>query len=272
MRKFINTGTHIARRLTGKTSIFGIAALVLIISAVGIYTYRHQLAPIVWNTFHLAPLATLLDSRSAALYEAMGNYYFESDHYDVEAARRYFEKAVALDTHVPLAHYQLARIYFITGNSALALQEVDTQFALYPGFERSYYMRGLIYSYAGELNKAVADFRAFLAWKPESWAAHNDLAWVYFKKGDFVHAEGLAREGLAYTPDNAWLLTMRGVSLLNLGKKREAAGVLASALAEAQKLTKEDWIKAYPGNDPKIAEQGLREIIQTIEKNLALAN
>ena len=46
--------------------------------------------------------------------------------------------------------------------------------------------------------------------------------------------------------------------------------MLGRALEEAKKLNERYWEKAYPGNDPRVAAQGLKEMLQAIESNLSL--
>ena len=122
-----------------------------------------------------------------------------------------------LDPRLEISHYQLARIYFINSNFSSALAEINTEISLFPDFKRSYYVRGLIYGYTNKLDKAVDDFKIFLEWKSESWAGHNDLAWVYFMKGDYKNSAATARDGLRYNPGNVWLNNSLGVALLNDG-------------------------------------------------------
>jgi tetratricopeptide (TPR) repeat protein len=234
------------------------------------YVRHDDLGRFAWQRFHFAYAATFFSPSNAALHEEMGNYYFSTAHYDIKAARSHFERAVALNPAVPLSHYQLGRINFIEGRHARALYELNAQLALDPQFMRAYYMLGLVHAYSGDTQAAARDFKAFLAWKPTSWAANNDLAWVYFTDGQYAKALAQADNGLQYNEGNVWLLTMRGVALLNLGRKAEAKVSLTSALAGVQKMTAADWSTAYPGNDPSIAEEGLREMKQAIEKNLAL--
>lgn len=256
-------------RMKAAVAVAGV--LVLVMASFAVFERRQQLSTFVWERFHVAAVATFLYPHDAALQEEMGNYYFSTEHYDVRAARAHFKRAVAIDPAVPLAHYQLGRIYFIQGQYARALSELNAQLALNPDFMRTYYMLGLVHAYSGDMDPAVKDFTTFLEWKPESWAANNDLAWVYFMQGEYARTLEQADVGLNYNPGNMWLLTMRGVALLNLGRKAEAKDAFTAALAGAQKLTPADWSAAYPGNDPSIAAAALAEMKRAIEKNLALA-
>ncbi len=249
---------------SGFISLVGVVLL-------GGYAERPALGWLVWDVFHGATVATALNPADASLYFAIGNASFgESRAYDLPKAEQYFLRATALDDTLPSAHYQLARVYFIEGRFFSALEEINKEITLYPDFKRSHYVRGLIYGYTRVFDLAVADFREFLVFKPESWAAHNDLAWIYFQMGDYTQALATTEEGLRTTPDNMWLFNSQGVALLNLGRKDEAKESFKRALALSLNATPEQWGWSYPGNDPEIYGEGLTAMQDSIRRNLAL--
>jgi tetratricopeptide (TPR) repeat protein len=201
---------------------------------------------------------------------AAGNYYFSEKSYHLNRAENFFQYALKIKENYPGAHYQLARIYFLRGNFNLARKEINAELAAYPDFKRSFYVRGLINGYAGRFPEAVNDFENFLHWKPSSWAAHNDLAWVYFQVGNFEKVLELANDGLRYAPENPWLLNTKGLALYNLDRPAEAKEYLTQALEKTEKLAPEDWKKAYPGNDPNFSANGLTQMLAAIKTNLAI--
>ena len=216
----------------------------------------------VWHTFHVFPETVFfLNSDDAELAISIGYHSFNTFNervYDIEKADRYFHKALEIDPMASTAWHQLARTEFLRGNLNAALAKANKQIELHgDDFMAAYYVRGLIHAYSKNFAESEADFLKFLEWKKGSWAANNDLAWVYFQQGNYEKSEEYARLGLMYNKDNPWLLTMLGVSLLNLERREEARQVLAQALLEAENLTESNWITAYPGNDPLLATQGL---------------
>lgn len=245
-------------------AIFGVTA--------GVYQ-KEQLGSMLWSTLHI-PAVALFFHNDAVLAIEIGNFYFNvygDGVYDLEKAGHYFERALALDPRVPDAWHQLARIDFLNGKFDDALYKINKQIDLHEdSFMASYYIRGLIYGYRKEFKKAEEDFLVFLEWSPRNWAAHNDLAWIYFQNEEYQKTADMAQRGLAYTPNNAWLLNMKGIALLNLEEKDTARSLFGRALSEAKLLTPADWELAYPGNDPRVAKQGLAEIITAIEFNLRL--
>jgi len=249
--------------------------------------YRVRAAVFFWDTFHNAPLAFSLN-KDAHLALSVGNYYFNvggEGEYNLKKAKKYFHKAIVLDPSVPDAWHQLARIDFLRGDFNKALKKINTQIDLHgESLMASYYIRGLISGYDAmqknslprvqkkEFESAEKDFLKFLAWDTGNWAAYNDLSWIYFQWGKFKEAEEVARKGLTLNPGNVWLLNMRGVALLNLGDKETAKILFMDAFEKAEKLMEADWHRAYPGNDPVNARQGLREMTAAIRLNLKRAS
>ena len=205
-----------------------------------------------------------------------GNFYFnvEGDGvYNLDKARKYFEIALKLDPKVPDAWHQLSRIDFLRGDFYTALTNINKQIELHgENFMASFYVRGLIQGYMCKISAAEEDFKKFLEWDSQNWAALNDLAWIYFQQGEYEKAEEASRQGLDVAPQNPWLLNSLGVSLLNQGAKAEAREVFLKAQNYVALLTEKEWQKAYPGNDPKLADHGIENIKKIIAANLELAS
>lgn len=272
MRKIIpKLRKHINTNKLETSTICGVLILVSLIQI--IFLFRDSLvAPVLAKTGSdtLVKIIYFDKLRDPNLMYSLGEYYFGSGTYDLEKAKSYFEKSINLDEKLPLAHYQLSRVYFITGDQAKALTEINKEIKYNPDFMRSYYIRGLVHGYSGQLQYAVDDFKTFLAWKPTSWAGHNDLAWVYFQQGDFENAYITAMTGIKHSPDNPWLLNTVGISLKNLGQPELAKGAFEKALTKINTLSPEEWGKAYPGNDPAFYDKGFSNMKKTVENNLSL--
>lgn len=234
-------------------------------------TAQDVLAGALWHRLSLPRAAILLLDRDAALAFEIGEYYFGGGAHNLSAAERAYGKAQRIDPAMLGPRYQLARIAFLRGEFPLALRLIDEELSLHPDFIRSYYVRGLIYGYTHDYRSAARDFERFLAWDPKSWAAHNDLAWVYFSGGKFAEAELTAARGLAFNPGNPWLLVMRGSALLSLDKAEEARGLFLEARKAVAGLSPAEWGAAYPGNDPAVYRRGLGEMRALIERNLETA-
>jgi len=186
-----------------KGSIFLAATfLVLIAVAFGLRLSKGEGAGRwVWDTIHYAPLATFLNTDAEFAVE-VGNYYFNNENngvYYLDKAEKYFIKAIKKDVKVPDAWHQLARISLLRGDYNRALYYINKQL-FYQGNKlmSAYYMRGLIYGYGGAYDEAEKNFIAFLKWDQKNWAAHNDLAWVYFQKGEYEKSRLVAVHGRGF--------------------------------------------------------------------------
>lgn len=199
---------------------------------------------------------------------AKGNRYFSSASYDPAAAEQWYQRALRADGNLALVHYQLARLYFVQNRSDEALEHINAELAAHPDNFRSYYIRGLIDLYRKNYTAAVEDFNRFLSGKPQSWAALNDLTVAYLQAGNYVKAEEVSRQGLAYFPDNAWLRSNLGVALLNQKKTADARATLVVARDAFAKMSEEDWARAYPGNEGGLVAGGLAQARMTIEANI----
>lgn len=252
---------------------FFILAVIVAISPLILfgYIFNNKSAWLIWNNFHCERIASALEKNDPKLFFDIGNYYFGNGDYDLKRAESYYKSALLLDPSLEGLHYQMARVYFIKNELSLARKEINKELELHPDLKRSYYVRGLINGYDNNLDGAIEDFIEFLKWRPESWAGHNDLAWIYFKKGDYEKALATSEGGLKYYASSVWLLNSKGVALLNLGRKEEAKTVLSQALLIAEGMSAEDWGKSYPGNNPDVYTNGLEAMKISIKRNLVIA-
>lgn len=258
-------------KLKTKTN-FLLICFILVFCAVLSFVFRENTASFVWNNFHNESIAVAFNQKDANLFFDIGNYYFGGGDYDLNKSEKYYKKALELNDSLKSLHYQMARLYFIKNNLSLARDEINKEIELYPDFKRSYYVRGLINGYDNKLEDAEEDFLEFLKWNKESWAGYNDLAWVYFRTGDYEKVLTTADVGLKYYPESVWLLNSKGVALLNLGQKKEAKEVLIKALNIAENMSVDEWGVAYPGNNPEIYSEGLLAMKESIKRNINLTS
>lgn len=224
------------------------------------FSFPSIAARIIWQSTHNFSATFFLRPADAALLFKIGNYYFNGGAYDLAKAQQGFEEAIKADKNYLGPHYQLARIYFLKADYKTAQSLINEEIRLQPDLKRSYYIRGLINAYSGNLEEAARDFLVFLEFDPQSWAAHNDLAFVYWKLGDYQKMKETAQKGLALNPGNAWLSLTLENALFNLGRYQEALNVLESAESAIKSLSREAWQKAYPGHNPKDAFLGAAQM------------
>lgn len=268
----VNTMTKTHRHIGPKVYLaLGIAIIMLIALTFYKRAYVQEFLVVQHGIDVQSPILFFDRRNDAEFYFIMGNIFFgEGAVYDVARAEKYYKKALELDERLPFAHYQLARVYFVTGELNKGIKQINLELEYFPENKRSYYIRGLLYGYQGALGAAASDFKKFLEWKPNSWAGHNDLAWVYFQQGDYYNTYVTAVAGLEFSPGNPWLLNSEALALMNSDNPEEAYKIFTEALASAEKLSHTEWGMAYPGNDPEYYPIGLNAMVETIKKNLEL--
>lgn len=265
----------------------GAGVVILVLLAIWFLTPVPTLAArAVWKQYHGGVFALMLDRTDALLAIEIGEYYFGNQAaigttgarpYDLPLAEKAFGKAIKINPSVPIAHYMRARVEFVRADFDATLADLNSELALFPENKRTLYMRGLTYAYRGlpgDLLLAEQDFREFTAWAPREWAGYNDLAFVLAKEKKYSEAAKVLKEAIAKAEGgatNPWLWDALGVMELNLNNPSQAISALTKAQKYASILTETDWQRAYPGNNPTMAVQGIGVIQGGIAKNLLKA-
>lgn len=189
--------------------------------------------------------------------------------YDIILAQMYFKKAAALDPTYPYVYHELARISFLRGDYALALAQIDFQISLHGDSEpNSYYVRGLIEGYMGDYTDAAADYAHYITFDPHDWAAMNDYAWILLKAQQYDLAADVSGRGLQLFPKNPWLLNTNAIALYELGDLQQASIEAKAAIQASDTVTTEEWLRAYPGNDPSAAPEGIASLQEAASENM----
>ncbi len=219
--------------------------------------------------------------------------------YDYATAKKYFRRALELNPRERLAWYGIGMAAFTNGHFYTALESFNSELEILkdPLYEHTnvddtpvLYMISLTNGFIKNFELAANGFTHLIeinANDPRSWAYYTDLAWVYFQQGKFEEIKEIMEGGIllgddsvpnnerevdvggyARYPDNPWVLNMYALALHNLGETERAHELLLHAYEEVQKLTTDDWVRAYPGNDPEIAPVGLEDFMSTIRKNI----
>lgn len=169
----------------------------------------------------------------------------------------------------PYAHHQLSRTYFIQGNLKQALAEAFKEIKFYPDHWPTFYIIGLTLGYMNHEVSAIDAFGVYIDKNPMSWAARNDRAWLQFRIGDIDGALETIQP-VVHLTDNPWVQNTYGTLLMNKEKNTEAWNAFLLAQVEVNKMSKETWGSAYPGNDPRIYVQGLDAMKASIATNIKL--
>lgn len=216
--------------------------------------------------------ASLLITPDAERAYAYGIEHFsaqQGDSYNIDRAEHFFTQALRLDPNHPQARHELARVFFLRGDFAEALTQIQQQIEEHGGEPpNSFYVRGLILSFMERYDEAAESFQKYLDTNPNNWAALNDQAWAYLKLGRAEDAAYVAAQGLASHADNPWLLNSLALALFDMGDTKTAYGAIRTADRYATNLTEEDWLRAYPGNDPRVARQGIVAFQEAVAANM----
>lgn len=209
---------------------------------------------------------------SGARAYAYGDEHFNADDpstYDINSAEYFFSIAAKLDPGLPYVFHELARIEFLKGDFNGALAYINIQI-LDQGDKTptSYYMRGLIEGYMGDYTDSEQDYAQYLKYDPIDWAAVNDYSWVLLKDGKPMTADMAIEAVVSYFPNNPWLLNSDAIALSEMGDATSARSRIDAASQSVAQLTASQWARAYPGNDPNIAEQGLASFKNAIADNM----
>jgi tetratricopeptide (TPR) repeat protein len=207
-----------------------------------------------------------------SLTQRAGNFFFGGSptFYNVDIAQFFFKQSSypLWGETTEYAHYQLSRTYFIEGELDTALYEAQKELEVYPENFRTYYILGLTLGYMHREREAIDAFQKFIEFKPESWAARNDKAWLHFRIGDVDGGLETIVPAVDQNPYNPWVMNTYGVLLMNKERYEEARGAFISAKRSADSMTEEVWGIAYPGNSPEIYGKGLVAMRASIQANL----
>lgn len=189
--------------------------------------------------------------------------------YDIDRAEYFFGKAADIDAKTPYLFHELARIAFLKGDFEMAMALINTQIQLMGDTApNSYYIRALIEGYKGEYAASAKDYQHFLQFQPTNWAATNDYAWVLLKAGRAQEAADATARALEWFPGNPWLLNSNATALYEMHEYAGALQVAQKASIAVAKLSEAEWLQAYPGNDPKIADQGIAAFKKAVQNNI----
>ncbi len=256
-----------------RIAMIALYVLILSVSIASVFHYHNAIGGILWKYLKLETIPLTLSAEDATMLFEMGDHHFGgAGRYDIETAQKYYIRALQQRYAFPEAHYQLGRTYFIQSRFREAIFEIKEAIRYAPDLKQGYYMYGLINGYQENYPEAEWGFKEFIKRDDFNWAGYNDLAWVYFRQGDYEKTRDTAAAGLRHAEVNPWLHTIYGTALLNLGDKTGAKTAFESAWREVSDMTPESWGASYPGNDPGIYARGLEEMRSVIRHNLSLVD
>lgn len=258
---------HRSRTLKPRRVSKGVVPYVVVLFLIVIFACTTEAGKYGYERLALA----LMPSNERA-YSYGDRHFSSSDHtaYNVDRAEYFFTAAKELNPKDPYAYHQLARIAFLRSDygNARALITRAIELGGEQPIPSSYYVRGLIEGFTLDYDAAIDDYRIYIETDPTNWAATNDLAWVLLKAHRPQEALEAIDKVLPHWPMNPWLLNSKATAFHEMGKFEEALSVIREAHSAANGITSQQWLLAYPGNDPRVGDEGVQSMKQSIEENM----
>ena len=203
-----------------------------------------------------AEQALKLDSTLAEAHVSLGQIKLWLD-WDWSAARREFERGIALNPSSALAHNQYAMYLATVGRVSDAITEVKRALdldALSPIVNSDL---GWYLLYAGQHADAIAQFRKTLNLDSNSVSAHRGLGIASSEAGQHDEAIAELKHAMLLSENSPVVMAHLGAAHAKQGNKTEAMGVLT----ELQAMASRQYV---PASAPAIVYAALGE------RNLAL--
>jgi eukaryotic-like serine/threonine-protein kinase len=186
-----------------------------------------------------AQTALSIDDELAEAHTSLA--YFEMNFgSDLEAARKEFQRAIALNPSYATAHQWYSRCLVEMGRYDEAVHEIRRAEALDPLSLVIIAELGGVYADAGRLDEAVAECKRALALEPDFAFGHYVLAGAYLKQKRFPQAVNEAAKAYALGGDPR--------SLVRTGLAQVAAGRIADArhtLTSLETLSQKRFVSSY---------------------------
>lgn len=122
------------------------------------------------------------------IYLELFDIYLNIDK-DTNKAIEVIDKGRAMFEDEPNLRRQQIYIYSVSGRSQELIDIIDGNIELDPYNGNNYYLRGILYSELGEMDKAEADYLKAVEYNESLMAAYEDLGKLYFNKGAAIADE-----------------------------------------------------------------------------------
>lgn len=140
----------------------------------------------------------------------------------LDQAQAACNRAIAIDASLAPPHITLARIYAMTGKTALATQEVQKALHLDPRSAEAYGVQSEVFDNEGRRDDAIASVQQAITMDPDYWRWPVWLGNYYYADGKLEDAAKQYSKAVKLTPDNAIALLDLGLTSLQLGRLDDA--------------------------------------------------
>jgi tetratricopeptide (TPR) repeat protein len=144
-------------------------------------------------------------------------------------AEEYGQKAVALDSKLPLAHFLLGELYLYKSRVPEAIAEFQKELAINPGNAATYYKLADAYSRIQKFEDAERLLQRSIWLDASSTGPYILMGKVLEKKGEFQLAVRALEKAATMDPNNAMTHHLLGQAYRDMGRKEEAESELKLA-------------------------------------------
>jgi len=162
------------------------------------------------------------DSAASYLFTARMLFRQEFD----PIAEEYAQKAAALDSKLPLAHFLLGELYLFKSRVPEAITEFEKELAINPGNAATYYKLADAYSRVQKYEDAERLLQRSIWLDATSTGPFILMGKVLEKKGEFELSVRALQHALSMDPNNAMTHHLLGQTYRDMGKKEEAESEL----------------------------------------------
>jgi adenylate cyclase len=181
-------------------------------------------------------------------------------------ARASAERAASLDPNEPMAHLALGRLHVFTGETGMAIAEMQSAIAFNPNFAWGHHGLGFAYYYsAGQAEQALPHFDAALRLSPRSPMLWSTL----MGKGAALRELGHHDEAIAYCrqacqiPDSGFMPYLHlAAALAEAGQKSEAQAAVKKTIQLQPALS----ISFLRSQSPGTHETTMKSLFDSLRK------
>lgn len=177
-----------------------------------------------------------------------GEYLMEMKKYP-EALDQFLDIKQKLSSY-PRVHFNMARVYLITGDLKAAKINADKEFEMNPSLDTSLYIVGEVARLQAKYSEAIEKLEKAIAINPRSVDSLMSLGWIKLKQNFYSEAFELYNRAFREDRNNPEIHKM-------LGYCYKASGQRALA-----KEKFEDYLKLSPGASDRAEIEGLIRLLQ----------
>lgn len=139
------------------------------------------------------------------------------------------QQAAAMDPKLPLVHYLLGEFYLYKSNVAKAIEELELEQKLNPGYPATYDRLGDSYSRIGKYDDAERALQRAILLDATATGPYILMGKVLIKKKDFASAATYLEKAIRMDPQNYITHHLMGDTLRGLGRTDDAERELKKA-------------------------------------------